>query len=136
METNHERYIVRKPVYEHAAGIKNRQSPAMTYMSNKQVPEVNHYLEYRWICGFPEPNPHILEHVHENDEIILHFGGDPENPEDLGGTIELSVRGEPLLFDTTSAIFAPKGLHHCPVVWKEFRKPHMEMAITMGSGRR
>ncbi|MBN2059935.1 MAG: hypothetical protein JW882_05905 [Deltaproteobacteria bacterium] len=133
---DYERYLVRKPVYERSGGIKNRQSPTMTFISANQVPEAEYYLEFGWIYGIPEPNPHIPEHVHENDEIVLHFGGDPEKPEDLGGMIELHVGGKPLLFDTTTAIFAPKGLYHCPVIWREFRKPHVEMAITLGSGRR
>ena len=37
--TNYERYLVRKPIYEAGPGVKNRQSPTMTYMSRAQVPE-------------------------------------------------------------------------------------------------
>jgi hypothetical protein len=135
-DANYERYLVRSPIGERALGIKNRQSPAMTYMSSAQVPGANYYIEYGWIYGIPEPNPYVLQHVHDNNEIILHFGGDPQNPEDLGGEIEFMVEGEPLIFKTNTAFFAPKGLTHCPVTWKKFTKPHIEMAITLGSGER
>jgi hypothetical protein len=38
-----------------------------------------------WIYEMPDPNPHINEHIHENyDEIVIHIGGDSNNPEDLG----------------------------------------------------
>ena len=77
-----------------------------------------------------------ISHVHDTDELILHFGGDPQNPEDLGGVIEFMVEDEPLVLNTSTVFFAPKGLKHCPVIWKEFRKPHIEMAITLGSGKR
>jgi hypothetical protein len=133
---NYEKYLVRRPIGERAIGIKNRQSPAMTYMSSAQVPEADYYIEYGWIYGIPEPNPPVSEHVHDHDEIILHFGGDPWNPEDLGGEIEFMVEGKPLLLNTNTAFFAPKGLTHCPVTWKKFIKPHIEMAITLGSGKR
>ena len=133
---DYERYLVRKPIYERGVGVKNRQSPTMTYLSSVQVPEANYYLEYGWIYGIPEPNPPVTQHVHKNDELILHFGGDPQNPEDLGAEIEVKVEGEPLIFDKNAVLFAPKGLTHCPVTWKEFRKPHIEMAITLGYGKR
>lgn len=133
---DYEKYLVREPLWEAGRGMKNRQSPTMTFMSSAQVPEANYYLEFGWIYGIPEPNPPIPEHVHEHDEIVLHWGGDPDNPLDLGGEIELGVGGQPLTFDTTTALFAPKGLSHGPVTWKKFRKPHIEMALTLGCGTR
>jgi hypothetical protein len=135
-DTDYERYVVRKPIYERAGGVKNRQSPTMTFMSSTQIPEANYYIEFGWIYGIPEPNPPVTQHVHKNDEIILHFGGDPLNPEDLGAEIEVRVEGEPMVFDTNTALFASKGLTHCPVTWKKFIKPHIEMAITLGYGKR
>ena len=135
-DNNYERFLVRKPIYERAIGIKNRQSPTMTYISSAQVPEANYYIEFGWIYGIPEPNPPVTRHVHKNDEIILHFGGDPQDPEDLGGEIEIMVENEPLVFNTNTALFAPQGLTHCPVTWRKFSRPHIEMAITLGSGTR
>ena len=135
-DTNYEKYLIRKPIYERGRGVKNRQCPTMTFMSSAQVPESNCYIEFGWIFGIPEPNPAVLRHFHNTDEIILHFGGDPQNPEDLGSEIEIMVEDEQLVFNTNTALFAPKGLTHCPVTWKKFKKPHIEMAITLGSGIR
>jgi hypothetical protein len=133
-DIDYERYLVRKPIYEVGGGIKNRQSPTMTYMSNDLVPGCNMYLELGWIYDMPEPNPHIFEHSHEYDEIVLHIGGDPNNPEDLGAEIEFCVGGKPLTFDTSSGLFAPKGVKHGPLTWKKFSKPHIQMAIILGAG--
>ena len=133
-EMNYEKYLVRKPIYEAGRGIRKRQSPTMTYMSNELVPGCNIYIELGWIYDMPEPNPHILEHSHDYEEIVLHIGGDPENPEDLGGEIEYYVGGQPLTFDITTALYVPKGMKHGPITWKKFTKPHIEMSIMLGPG--
>jgi hypothetical protein len=133
-EINYEKYLVKKPIYEAGAGFKGRQSPTMTYMSSAQVPEANYYIEFGWIYTIPEPNPHIHEHVHNYDEIVLHIGGDPDNPEDLGGEIEFYIGGQPLTFTTSTAAFVPAGVSHGPLTWKKFSKPHIEMAIMLGTG--
>jgi hypothetical protein len=133
-ESQYEKYAVRKPIYEAAPGIKKRQSPTMTFMSSKQVPEANYYIELGWIYDIPEPNPHIHEHVHDFDEIVLHWGGNPEMPQDLGGVIEFYIAGQPITFNTTTGIFIPKGVPHGPLTWKEFRFPHVEMAMMLGTG--
>ncbi len=130
MTTNSfEEYVVRKPVYKVGKGIKNRQSPTMTFMSSNQVPEANYYIEIGWIYDITQPNPHIHEHIHGYDEIVLQWGGNPDAPRDLGGEIEFYVGGQPITFNTTTAIFLPKETPHGPLTWKKFRFPHIEMAI-------
>jgi hypothetical protein len=131
-----EKYLVRKPIYERSRGVKNRQSPTMTFMSSAQVPEANYYIEFGWVYGIPDPNPSVTRHVHQQDEIALHFGGDWNNPEDLGGEIDFGVENDFLVLNTSCAFFAPRGLYHCPVIWKKWSKPHIEMAITLGCGTR
>ncbi len=133
-EVDYRKYVVTEPLREAGPGVKNRQSPTMTFMSNKQVPGVNTYIEFGWIYDMPEPNPHIHEHVHDFDEIVLHIGGDAGNPEDLGGEIELYVGGQPLTFSTTTGLFIPAGVSHGPLIWKKVTKPHIEMAIMLGTG--
>jgi hypothetical protein len=137
MATNWEKNLVRKPRYEVSAGnIKGRQYPTMTIMSNDLVPGSNTYIEFGWIWDMPDPNPHIFEHTHRAgcNEIVLHIGGDPEHPEKLGAEIEFVVGGQPLVFDTTSALFIPAGVKHGPVTWKKLTRPHLQMAMVLGAG--
>jgi len=131
---DYEKYLVRKPLYEAFGGVENRQSPTMTILSNKQVPGVNHYLEPGWIYGIPDPNPSLHEHVHDFDEIVMHWGSDYKMPQVLGGEVEFYVGGQPITFNTTTAIYIPKGTPHGPVTWKKFSRPHMQMAIMCGTG--
>jgi hypothetical protein len=136
-KTDYAKYLVRKPAYEVVAGtpVKNRQGPSsMTLMSNSLVPGCNIYVEGGWVWGMPDPNPHIFEHVHDYEEIVVHFGTDCQHPEELGAEIDFYVGGEPLRLDRTSAVYVPRGVPHGPLVWKKYTMPHFEMAIMPGAG--
>lgn len=132
-KSENEKYVVRKPLYEAGGGVKGRQSPTMTFMSEKQT-GAPYYIELGWIYDIPDPNPHIMEHVHEYDEIVLHWGGDYKRPQVLGGEIEFYIGGQPITFNTTTGIFIPAGVPHGPLTWKKFEFPHIEMAMMLGTG--
>jgi hypothetical protein len=134
-ESKYDKYVVKKPAYEvfPKFEVKGR-IPAMTLMSSNLVPGAKFYIETGWVLGMPDPNPHIGEHTHDYDEIVLHIGTDPSNPEDLGGVIEIGMDGQPVSIDSTSAIYVPKGVKHGPLVWKKFTKPHLELTIMIGAG--
>jgi hypothetical protein len=132
--TDYSRLLVTKPIYEAGVPVEWRQSPSMTLMSNALVPGCNMYIEVGWIWDMPKPNPHIFEMEHKFDEIVMHIGNDPYNSQDLGGEIEFCVEGQPLTFNKSSAIFLPAGTKHGPLTWKKFTRPHMEIAIMIGTG--
>jgi hypothetical protein len=134
-ENKCERYFVTKPAYEVTPKFEVKgRIPAMTLMSENLVPGTKMYIEAGWVLGMPDPNPHIGEHTHNYDEIIVHFGMDPKNSEDLGGEIEICMGGQPFLIKSTSAIYVPKGVKHGPLTWKKFERPHLEMTIMIGAG--
>lgn len=136
-ETDYRKYLIDKPMYEpDPQPVKNRQSPVMTYISNELIPEANYHLSLGWITGMPDPNPHIFEHIHDYDEIVVHWGSNPDIPQVLGGEIEFYIGGQPITFNTTTAMFIPKGVRHGPVTWKKFEFPHIQMALRLGSGSR
>jgi hypothetical protein len=130
--------LVKIPLLElgHPAGdaVSGRQNPTQTYMSDPLVPGSNTYVEFSWIWDIPDPNPYIPEHTHNYDEIVIHIGSDSNNPEDLGAEIEFGMDGETLIIDKTSALFIPKGVRHGPLNWKRVDRPHLEMAIVLGTG--
>ena len=133
-DSNCEKYLVKKPAYEVTPKFEVRgRIPAMTLMSGNLVPGAKMYIEAGWVLGMPDPNPHIGEHVHDYDEIVIHFGADPKNPEDLGAEIEICMDGKPFLINSTSAIYIPKGVKHGPLTWKKVEKPHMELTIMIGA---
>lgn len=129
------RYVAPGPAFEIKLEVETlgRVHP-MTLLSNSLIPGADMYVEMSWIVGMPDPNPHIAEHSHDYDEIVLHFGSDPEDQEDLGAEIEFVVDGTPHLITKSSSVFIPKGVSHGPLTWKSFRKPHVEMTIMIGAG--
>jgi hypothetical protein len=132
-------YFVTEPLREVSVPgidlVKGRTYPTLTYMGRNLVPAASDYLEFGWIWEMPDPNPHIFEHVHRNnDEIVLHIGSDPHDPEDLGAEIEFVVGGETLVINKTSAVYIPKGVKHGPLTWKSFKRPHIQMTIIRGAG--
>jgi hypothetical protein len=128
------RYVVSKPLYESGAGYKGRQSPAMTYMSRKQVPESHTYIEIAWVKDKPKSNPHAYEQTHDYDEIIIYWGKNSEKPQVLGAEIEAIIGGQPVTFNTTTGIYIPKGTPHGPFTWKKCEVPHLEMFMALGTG--
>lgn len=129
------RIFVSKPAYEVVPAFETiGRHHAMTLMSNALVPGSNFYIETGWIFSMPDPNPHIQEHVHDYDEIVIHLGTDPDDQEELGAEIEFVVDGKPLLINKTSSVFVPKGVRHGPLTWKQFSRPHLELTIIVGAG--
>jgi hypothetical protein len=119
-KTSYKKNLIKVPHYEVGKGknINGRQNPTMTYMSDDLVPGSHTYIEMGWIFKMPEPNPHIGSHMHNFDEIVMHIGADPDNPEYLGAEIEFEVGAEKLIIDKTSALFIPKGVRHGPLTSK------------------
>jgi hypothetical protein len=130
--TDYEKYRVSRPACTLGGGVKGRQSPVMTYLSNGLVPGCNLYIEMGWVTGMPEPNPHIATHTLDYDEIIIHIGGDPDSPRDLGAEVAYYVDGQPLVFDTTTLLYVPAGVPRGPAVWRSYRQPHIVMSIVLG----
>jgi len=136
---DHEQYIIRSPMREAGAEFTaGRTAPTMTYMSGVQIPGVKAYIEFGWTFGMPKSQRTgnaMPVMAHDSfEEIVLHIGGDPEDPLDLGGDLEFHVGGQPLAFNTTSALFIPRGVAHGPIKCLAYRKPHIVMAIMCGAG--
>lgn len=136
---DYEQYVIRSPMREAGAEFTaGRTAPTMTYMSGVQIPGVETYIEFGWTFGQPASTrtrnamPSMAHRDYE--EVVLHLGGDPAEPLDLGGDIEFVVGGQPLRFSTSSALFIPRGVEHGPIRCLAYRKPHIVMAVMLGAG--
>lgn len=81
------------------------------------------YVECNWFSKGVSEDPIELAHVHDFDEVLIFVGSDPENPHDLNGEVELWVEDEKLILRNTCAVFIPKGLKHCPLIFRKVEKP-------------
>ncbi|MDY6825589.1 MAG: hypothetical protein SVV67_00195 [Bacillota bacterium] len=132
---DYEKYVVRSPLREITVpGTTGRQDPSMSYISKLQIPEANYYLEYGWVYKIPDPNPGMHEHSHDFDEVVLHFGSDPDHPTDLGGEFVYYVDEQPLTFNTSNCGLVAKNLKHGPLTRNECSRAQVEMALMVGAG--
>ncbi len=136
-ETNFKNFKVSVPIRECGANlnVKGLTLPTYTYMSNKQVPNCNVYLEISWIYSMPEPAVVIPSvHSHPYEQITMLIGSDPNNPENLGGEVESTMGGQTMSTNKTNCMFIPKNIEHGHLTWKKFEKPHMMMSLMLGTG--
>jgi hypothetical protein len=132
---DYEKYLVRKPTYLQGTEVTEAiQSPAGIYVSGELIPGCKAYIDFGWIPGLPPVNPPIPEHSHDYEEIVLNIGNDPGAPEELGAELEFSIASQPLTFNTTTAVYVPKGIAHGPLTWKKLARPHLLMPIIIGAG--
>jgi hypothetical protein len=84
------------------------------------------YVETAW--SFPQKltkNPRSVaeRHKHDFDEVLAMFGTDMNNPYELNGKVEFWLGDEKHILTKTCIIFIPKGLMHCPLIYRRVDKP-------------
>ncbi|MDR0916532.1 MAG: hypothetical protein LBN02_05015 [Oscillospiraceae bacterium] len=62
-------------------------------------------------------------HTHDFDEFIGFFGTDPQNPAELGATVEFYVEGEPVRVTRSCLIHLPHGVEHGPLLVPSMTRP-------------
>jgi hypothetical protein len=72
-------------------------------------------------------------HTHRYEEIYLFSGTDPDDPEDLGGEIELWLglgkSAEKFMITKSTAVIMPPGLPAGPVVFRKVNRPILWVVI-------
>ena len=136
-ETKYSKFIIREPI-----------------VKGSSVPEV-HICGEKHLCGeeycpgstfpsFPnevtlftitEPCTISAKHAHDYDELLYFLGGNPLNFFEYGAEAEILMgeEDEKHVINTTSIIYVPKGLMHCPIYFKRVDKPVMFMHICSAS---
>jgi hypothetical protein len=67
-------------------------------------------------------------HKHNFSQVFSFLGGDPDDILKLNGEVELiliedGVKLEKHNFTKATSVFIPKGLYHCPLVFKRVDMP-------------
>jgi hypothetical protein len=101
------------------------QGGRVLFLDNEVVPDA-FYVETVWCPPrglIKEPRSVAEPHKHDHDEVIAHFGTDLNDPYELNGEIELWLGDEKHILTKTCIIFIPKGLMHCPMIYRRIDKP-------------
>jgi hypothetical protein len=74
--------------------------------------------------------PYLLPdppHKHDFDEFLFFIGGNPLNMKEFDADIEIALGPEWEVhhINTTSIVYIPKGLQHCPINVKRVGKPFL-----------
>ena len=139
-EKNDEKYIVTNltlPKGVHEAGQLSRVpieqsefSKAMqrvVYLDDNIVPG-SFYVEAVWFVDkIPESVAHG-GHVHDFDEVIGFIGSNMKDPSDLGGEVEIWLEGNKHIINKSCVVFVPKGMHHCPIIFRRVDTPIFHFA--------
>ncbi|PPK65179.1 hypothetical protein V5P93_003616 [Actinokineospora auranticolor] len=139
MAGKYEKYIVRNMVREELPNegvlaygeVEGGTSGAHALISGWQVPGCQVHIAYSWIYQVPTPNPYVLEHTHEYDEVLLWMGSNPDDINDLGAVAELTIEGEVYEISTSASVYIPAGVRHCPLGYKSVDRPFQFIALSL-----
>ena len=81
--------------------------------------------------GIPDPQPFLDAHKYSADELIMFLSTSDDAK--LGATVEIQMgdEGEAHVFDQTTVIYAPKGLVHGPIWYRDFEEGRVFYMITL-----
>jgi quercetin dioxygenase-like cupin family protein len=81
-------------------------------------------MDFVWLWKGSSKDYVESEHVHNFDEFIGFLGTrGPQDPDSLGGEIELWLGGEKYMLTRSCLIYVPKGLKHCPIRFTRIGTP-------------
>lgn len=134
-ESKYGKYVIRKPRVENVAfhptniPVKGVTFPDEIWLDSDIVEGSPMVIDIGWRFEVPDPDPVEWSHSHDFDEALLFIGTDPENPQDLGGEVAFEIDGETHTFDTTTVIYLPKDLPHCPFIHKRVDRPFLLVVV-------
>lgn len=131
------RYVISQPrvetlAYHPVANVKGVTFPDEIYLDDRIVEGSPVVVDIGWRFRVPEPDPVEWTHKHDFDEVLCFIGTNPERPHDLGGEIEFTIGNEKHTFNTTTTIYIPKGLNHCPIIHKKVERPFILAVFALG----
>jgi hypothetical protein len=133
--SGNERFVVRHPtVLGGCQGVQGADATRRTFLSDAQIPGCDHYLDMTWIYADSQPGRYASQRVLDHDQYLLHLSMDWTKAQDLGATIEFSLGGQAIVFNTMTSIYIPAGVPYGPLKWTEFRRPHIQLCLVFGSG--
>ena len=113
---------------------KQVTAPQIGVFGGKDLGGANFSLGWSYLT---EPFLMVAEaHKHDFDQIILFFGGDPNNIGDFGGEVEMCFgeNQEKSIVTYPACVYLPKGLMHGPLNIRKVNKPFMFIDITFSPG--
>jgi hypothetical protein len=93
-------------------------------LDEDKVNDIPFFTDTAWV--WPQPHEIVMEaksHSHDFEEIVTLFGTNPDDPRDLCGEVEFWLGDEKYTITTSCIIYVPKGVKHCPLIFKKVERP-------------
>ena len=129
VERKYDKYIVKEPFTKSI--FKEVVAPQFLITGERDCEGANFTLGWSFLT---EPFLMVGDaHTHEFDQIICFLGGNPMDITDFGAEVELYLgkEGEKNIIDSTSFVYVPKGMVHCPLNIKVVNKPIMFIDVVL-----
>jgi hypothetical protein len=123
---DYSKYIIREPL---AFNTFPPYTPRMLFDSKNHFPEMNFGIRYTYIN---QPIDMEKPHAHDFDQFFC-FMGTPEDMRVFDGEVEvyLGEEGTRNIINSTTVVFVPRGMVHCPFKWVRVDKPMMFINIVL-----
>ncbi len=100
---------------------------------DKDVVEGAFQMNTSWYMRVPtEKTVESRPHAHDVDELLGFFGNNPDDRYDLGAEIEFWMEDEMHLITSSTMIFIPAGMTHCPLILRRVDRPIFHFSTVMG----
>ena len=142
-ETKYGKYLCTDFIIEGLGKLKDMGKKRMVFNG------VDHWGINYWMRWTYIDRPFTMEqvpHSHDYDQCSHFYGGDPSNIAEFEAEVEfyLGEEGEKQVITKPTIVFIPKGLIHCPLIYKRVDKPIIfqnvafttEYVKTMDSGEK
>ncbi|NLM51890.1 MAG: hypothetical protein GX197_03595 [Firmicutes bacterium] len=101
------------------------------YFDSKDLQDINLHMTFGMYKQTGPWYPQKGALVHPYDKLIIFFGNNADNPNDLGAeiTVELGPEQEKHTFSEATVIIVPKGTPHMPIVCQRLERPYYAIQI-------
>ena len=136
-EFHHGKYIITEPKKDlvkpdWGGSLDFSRTTAMMYLDDSVVKGA-FVVECVWFWPTDkEDKASPAPHTHDYDEVLAFVGTNFEDPNDLGGVVELYIDGERNLINKSFLAFIPAGVVHCPLNILKITRPIFHLSTGHG----
>ena len=131
-ETKYGKHFVTEPRLREKANLPPQIAPSKAVLQSGPHFGASNF-SMCWECITEPMVMDSVPHSHDYDEFLAFFGSNAQDVFDFDAEIEIFVgeEGEKHIIDKATVFYIPKGLVHCPVVYKRIGKPVLFHVIAL-----